>query len=147
MAERAQPEHTERVFICMPLKPMAQGHEEAKKEFLENIERAKIVARWAVLHGYNPIATTAYYTQFLDDFSKDERLLDQKLRRELLETCQWIWIIPRPDQQTISEEMRADIEHADKYGLKKYWWWHDAVERMKDWLYYYDIIMNWDAKK
>lgn len=138
---------TERVFIAIPLKPLAQDPKEAKKEFLENMERAKIVARYAALNGYNPVATTIYYTQFLDDFSKEERSLGQKLGRELLELCDWIWVIARPDHQIISEGMRTDIEHAEKFGLKKYWFWHDAVEKMKDWLYYYDLIMNWDVKK
>ena len=147
MDEQTHSEHAERVFICMPLKPAAQAPEEAKKEFLENIENAKIVARWAVLNKYKPIAATICYPQFFDDFSREEWALSQNLERELLALCDWIWIIPADNTQAISDEMREDIDHAEKLGIKKYWWWHDAVERMKDWLYYYDTIMNWNTKK
>lgn len=137
----------ERVFIAIPLKPIAQDPKKAKKEFLENIERARVIARYAALNGYNPVATTIYYTQFLDDFSKEERVLGQKLGRELLEICDWIWIIARPDHQMISEGMRDDIEYAEKLGIKKYFWWHNAVKKMDEWLYHYDLTANQNKKK
>ena len=105
----------ERVFICIRLKPRATEPEEAKKEFAENLRRAKVVARYAVLQGYDPEATTIYYTQFLDDFSKEERQIGVRLGRERIAACQRMWIIDREDG--MSEGMLGDGAKAQELGL------------------------------
>ncbi len=82
-----------KVFICIRLKPKSDDRREAKKEFEENLKRARIVARYAVLNGYNPEATTIYFTQFLDDFSPTERNLGIKIGQERLLNCNELWCV------------------------------------------------------
>src|SRR3989338_8762489 len=68
-----------KVFICIRLRPKSIEPEKAAIEFKENIERARIVARYAVLNGYDPEATTIYFTQFLNDSFVKERNLGMKI--------------------------------------------------------------------
>lgn len=105
----------ERVFICLRLKPRATEPEEAKKEFAENLRRAKVIARYAVLRGYDPEATTIYYTQLLNDFSKVERKIGVNLGRERIAACQRMWVIDREDG--MSEGMQGDEAKAKELGL------------------------------
>ena len=106
---------TERVFICIRLKPRATDPEEAKKEFAENLQKAKVVARFAVLKGYDPEATTIYYTQFLDDFSQEERMIGVRLGRERIAACQRMWVIDR--EEGLSEGMLGDEAKAKELGM------------------------------
>ncbi len=105
-----------------------------------------MIARWAALTGYNPIETALYYTQFLNGFSEEERAFGQTLGKELLQICDWIWVFPSEDCPMISKEMRGEIEHAEKHGIKKYFWTQHKAGEIERWLHYYDLIMNFDKK-
>ena len=106
----------ERVFVCIRLKPRATEPEKAKAEFAENLRRAKMVARYAVLKGFDPEATTIYYTQLLNDFSKVERRIGVALGRERIAACQRMWVIDREDG--MSEGMLGDEAKAKERGIK-----------------------------
>ena len=105
----------ERIFICIRLKPRTTEQEKAKKEFTENLERARAVARYAVLQGYDPEATTIYYTQLLNDFSMVERQIGVNLGRERIAACQRMWVIDRTEG--MSEGMLGDEARAKELGI------------------------------
>lgn len=132
----------ERVFICVRFKPKEKDPEKSRQEFEKNLSDEKTIARFAALRGFHPIATTIYYTAFLNDFSTEERLLGQKLGRDHMHFCDWIWIFPRDDSPAISMGMREDIDYAEKIGIKKYFWRAGAIEEIKSWVHYYDLIIR-----
>jgi len=82
-----------KVFICIRLRPKSEDPIRAKREFENNLERAKIAARYAALNGYDPEATTIYFTQFLNDFNEVERDLGRKIVQSRLYACNEIWMI------------------------------------------------------
>lgn len=116
----------ERVFICIRLKPRSTDPEEAKREFAENLRRAKVVARFAALKGYDPEATTIYYTQFLNDFSEEERNICVRLGRERITSCQRMWVIDR--HEGMSKGMSGDELKAKELGIPIDDWRFDIVE-------------------
>ncbi|KKU51842.1 MAG: hypothetical protein A3H69_05910 [Candidatus Sungbacteria bacterium RIFCSPLOWO2_02_FULL_47_9] len=123
-------ERAERVFICV-------GKD------LWN-DQARAVARWAALQGYNPIVTAAYYEHFLYSFSDKELSVGQTLGKELVGICDWIWVFPCKDYPLISADMRKEIELAEKYGIKKYFWTPKKIEGIEYWLETYDLMMRLD---
>lgn len=92
------------VYICSPLKGDIQG----------NIEKAKGYCREALLQGYIPIAPHIYFTQFLDDTKKEERLLGMKCGLELLPLCDELWIYGN----NISKGMEAEINYWETKIIK-----------------------------
>lgn len=110
----------ERVFICIRLKPdKTKPPETQKAEFEENLRRAKVVARYAALAGFDPEATTIYYTQFLNDFSEEERQIGIQLGRERLLSCQRLWWINNdgPEDAPVSQGKIGDRKAAEEHGI------------------------------
>ncbi|MBI2637744.1 MAG: hypothetical protein HYW88_02480 [Candidatus Sungbacteria bacterium] len=68
------------------------------------------------------------------------------MRWAALTGCDWIWVFPSEDCPMISKEMRGEIEHAEKHGIKKYFWTQHKAGEIERWLHYYDLIMNFDKK-
>lgn len=107
-----------KVFICIRLRPKSQEPERAKAEFEENLERAKIVARYAVLNGYDPEATTIYFTQFLNDSLAEERELGMKIGQSRLVNCDRLWAVLDFDKdETPSFGMSSDMKIALGNGI------------------------------
>lgn len=100
-----------KVFICIRLRPKSREPEKAAAEFKENLERARIAARYAVLHGYDPEATTIYFTQFLNDSLVKERELGMKIGQSRLALCDEIWNI-RDAGEKPSSGMASDLKFA-----------------------------------
>lgn len=130
-----------RVFICIRLKPRATEAETTKKEFTENLHRAKIVARYAALRGYDPEATTIYYTQFLNDFSKKERQIGVHLGRERINVCERMWVVDRKDG--MSEGMQGDEAKAKELGIPIE---EKSFREIKRWLDDYDAMSSVDIR-
>lgn len=107
-----------KVFICIRLRPKSQEPKRAKAEFEENLERAKIVARYAVLNGYDPEATTIYFTQFLNDSLAEERELGMKIGQSRLVNCDRLWAVLDFDKdETPSSGMSSDMKIALGNGI------------------------------
>ena len=106
-----------KVFICIRLKPKSKNPVKAWFEFRNNLRRARTAARYAVLHGYDPEATTIYYTQFLDAFSQLEGDWGGKLGQFRLYNCNELWDV-RDEGEEPSSEMKNDIEFAKVNDIK-----------------------------
>ena len=86
-------------------------------EFEENLKRARIAARYAVLNGYDPEATTIYFTQFLDDSLAKERKLGMKIGKTRLYMCNEVWMIT--DKNEIpSSGMASDMQFATENDIR-----------------------------
>lgn len=105
-----------KVFICIRLRPKSKWPIVAGFEFRQNLRRAKIVARYAVLNGYDPEATTIYFTQFLSDFSKIERNLGIKIGQVRLTRCNVLWNILDKGESP-SSGMVSDMKIAEENGV------------------------------
>ena len=131
----------ERVFICIRLKPQdGIPKEEQMKQFQENLNRAKRVARYAVLHGFDPEATTIYYTQFLDDFSTEERRIGVQLGRERIRLCQRLWWIKNDGDYPL-------YAASGKYGDRKFAEECGAIIETKDYREIEKWLQEFDASK
>ncbi|MDO8574741.1 MAG: hypothetical protein Q7R61_00445 [bacterium] len=107
-----------KVFICIRLRPKNKNPEKAVVELLENLERAKIAARYAVLNGYDPEATTIYFTQFLNDSLAKERELGMKIGQERLINCDRLWaVLDLDESETPSSGMASDMSIAINNGI------------------------------
>lgn len=105
-----------KVFICIRLRPKSKNLVRAKWEFKHNIKRAKIAARYATLNGYDPEATTIYFTQFLNDFSVKERELGMKIGQVRLINCNKLWAI-LDESEALSSGMVSDMKMAEENGI------------------------------
>lgn len=125
-----------KVFICIRLRPKSQEPERAAAEFKENLERAKIAARYAVLNGFDPEATTIYFTQFLNDSLASERELGMRIGQMRLLNCDRLWAILDLNKcEAISSGMKSDIDIASKNGV---------LIEYKDFYYMKDWVGNHD---
>ncbi len=106
----------EKIFICCRIGGTGETDHEKRADFLRNIERAKLYARWAILNGYDPESTGFYFCESLDDFNPDERKLGQELGRERLKKCDFILVVE--DGRPHSSGMIGDIEAARNPGVK-----------------------------
>lgn len=104
------------VYICSPLRGDIEG----------NIKKAQQYCRevMELFPDVLPIAPHIYCTQFCDDTIPWEREEGMKMGLELLKGCAELWVfgIDNP-----SEGMRAEIEYAEKSGIKV----RDAVAAYK----------------
>lgn len=105
-----------KVFICIRLRPKSQGLRWEKAEFEENLKRARISARYAILNGFDPEATTIYFTQFLNDFSQTERELGMKIGQIRMIGCNELWAI-LDRYETPSSGMISDMKMAEENGI------------------------------
>lgn len=102
-----------KVFICIRLRPRSSEPEKAIAEFEENLKRARIAARYAVLKGYDPKATTIYFTQFLNDSLIEKRELGMKIGQVRLTNCDRLWAILNLDEdEAPSSGMLSDMKTA-----------------------------------
>ena len=109
---------TPKVFICIRLRPKINDKSKAIAEFMENIKRARIAARYAVLNGYDPEATTIYFTQFLDDSMIKERELGMKIGQSRLISCDKLRVVLDLDEGEMpSSEMSSDMATALENGI------------------------------
>lgn len=108
-----------KVFICIRLR--SGDNDDPKKallEFINNLKRARIAARYAVLKGYDPEATTIYFTQFLNDSLAEERELGMKIGQIRLINCNRLWAILDFDKaETLSSGMSSDMKIALENGI------------------------------
>lgn len=123
-----------KVFICIRLRPKSQEPEKAAVEFEKNLERAKVAARYAILNGYDPEATTIYFTQFLNDSVTLERELGMKIGQSRLAKCDEIWDIRDIDEKH-SSGMTSDLKFASDNNIivKEF-----DFEAIKTWIKNYD---------
>lgn len=93
------------VYICSPF----------RGNYEDNTENAMSYCRVIMRHCPDviPIAPHLYFPRFLCDTDEDERKLGMDAGIALLDNCSEMWVfgIDKP-----SEGMRAEIEHAKKYG-------------------------------
>ena len=102
-----------KVFICIRLRPKSNDPCKATAEYVENLKRARVAARYAVLNGYDPEATTIYFTQFLDDSMAKERELGMKIGQVRLINCDRLWTILDLDKdEAPSSGMVSDMKVA-----------------------------------
>lgn len=89
---------SKRVYICSPL----------KGKISRNILNARLYCRFAFDKGYVPIAPHIYFTQFLDENDKTERIAGIRYGLELMWQAKEVWVFG----EYISEGMRAEIDLA-----------------------------------
>lgn len=87
---------------------------------LQNVEFAKEVCRWAIRHGYSPIASHLFYTQLLDDTKEYERNLGMSLGLQWGALADEAWFCLRPDEDLsegmlMAEEFYGYIGHLLRY--------------------------------
>lgn len=110
----------EKVFICIRLRPNKDKPREIqKREMRENLNKAKLVARYAVLNNFDPEATTIYFTQFLDDFSNEQRRLGMEIGHERLLSCQRLWWIENDGEDPLPSTSGkwVDKQFAENNGI------------------------------
>lgn len=105
-----------KVFICIRLKQTKQDPEKAEKELEDNIIRAMIAARYAVLNGYDPEIMFHLSCWFLNDVSQTEWDLERKICQVRLINCNVLWTI-LDKGETPSSDMVSEMELAEKNGV------------------------------
>lgn len=129
-----------KVFICIRLRPKSQEPERAVAEFEENLKRARIAARYAVLRGYDPEATTIYFTQFLNDSLLQERKLGMQIGQVRLMNCNKLWtILDLGKGETPSSGMSSDMKTALENGIPIE---YKDFSKIKAWVENYDQISH-----
>ncbi|MDO8591163.1 MAG: hypothetical protein Q7R65_04280 [bacterium] len=123
-----------KVFICIRLRPKSQEPEKAKQEFQDNLNRAKIAVRYAVLNGHDPEATTIYFTQFLNDSLLRERELGMKIDQIRLTNCNKLWSILDKGELP-SSGMVSDMKTAEENGVPIE---HKDFSEIESWVKNYD---------
>lgn len=103
-----------KIYVCSPFRPVSNESEKAKEEKKRNIKLAQAACRLVTELGMLPIAPHLFFPQFLDDSDKDEREKGMLLGRELLCTCDELWVFG--DRR--SEGMQAEISQAKQSDIK-----------------------------
>lgn len=117
--QQAQPNGTDRkvrIYVCSPLRPKADAEkqpERAKKEFEENLDRARTACRLVMNLGAVPLCSHLFCTAFLDDGIPSERRQGMELGLEMLKDADELWCF----SERISEGMAAEIAEASKLGI------------------------------
>lgn len=91
------------VYIASPLRGDIEG----------NLIKATAYCAAAAKAGVTPIAPHLYFSSFLDDTIKEERIQGMDMGITLLDRCDELWVFGRP-----SAGMQAEIERAEKLGIK-----------------------------
>ena len=102
-----------RIYVCSPYRPMMEAPELAKRELVDNIERAKTACRLVADLGAIPICSHLFCTQFLDDSIASEREQGRRIGLEMLKDADELWCF----SEYISEGMMAEIQEASRLGL------------------------------
>ena len=79
-----------------------------------NIRAARKFCRFAVKHGYIPIAPHLLFTQFLNDSDETERELGMKFGNVLMDKCSEVWIFG----SEFSSGMQSEFERAVRKRYK-----------------------------
>lgn len=95
-----------KVFICSPL----------RGDFEENKRRAKMFCRYVALNGGYPVAPHVYFTEFLDEYSEEERRLGIELGKKELLVCSVVYVF-KPNYESCSSGMREEIDLANLVGI------------------------------
>jgi len=93
-----------KVYICSPL----------RGDMEENIRKARVYCRQAVVMGVLPIAPHIYFTQFMDDTDPRERKICLEMGCEELATCAETWVF---GLENLSEGMAAEVELSELLGI------------------------------
>jgi hypothetical protein len=88
------------VYVCSPFRGDAET----------NAANALRYCRFAVEHGYFPIAPHCYLPRFMDDGIPAERELAMSFGLRLLGECRELWVFGR----RISDGMKAEIAEAKR---------------------------------
>lgn len=102
-----------RIYVCSPYRPMMEAPELAKRELVDNIDRAKTACRLVADLGAIPICSHLFCTQFLDDSIASEREQGRRIGLEMLKDADELWCF----SEYISEGMMAEIQEASRLGL------------------------------
>jgi len=94
---------TKLVYICSPL----------KGDIDRNRAKARIYCRFAFDKGYLPVSPHIYFTQFLNEYNKEERAVGLKYGLDIVKQCKQLWVFG----ERISEGMKAEIEIAKELRL------------------------------
>ncbi len=83
-----------------------------------NIKVAKLACRFAVKHGYRPLAAHLLYPRFMNDKDPEERLVGTMFGIAMLQGCDEVWVITEDDaHKEISEGMQREIDEAMNLGI------------------------------
>ena len=79
-----------KVYICSPY----SGRGDVK----QNVELARKYCRMAIDEGFLPVAPHIYFTQFLDDKDKEQRITGMSAGMQLLMECSELWVFGCPTE-------------------------------------------------
>ena len=102
-----------KVFICSPFRGLGRTEQEAKKNYLGNMELAKKACRYATGEGCIPYCPHLYFPRFLVDSDPDEREIGMLMGQTWLKQCSELWVIGR----RISQGMKSEIAYAKELGI------------------------------
>lgn len=98
-----------KVYIC------SRYRAPTNQKFQEQLAHTKEISREVALAGHEVITPHLYYTQFLDDNIKEERLAGTKSAIKLLDVCDAIFVSIK---DKVSEGMEAEIQAAKQKNMK-----------------------------
>ena len=106
------------VYVCSPFSGDVAG----------NIANARKYSRFAVEHGYIPLATHLLFSQFLNDNNLTERDLGLHFGNVLMSHCREVWVFG----EAISAGMDAEIRRAKRKNYRLRYFSSDLKEVSKD---------------
>ena len=106
------------VYVCSPF----------SGDTVLNIANARKYSRFAVEHGYIPIAPHLLFPQFLNDNNLTERELGLYFGNVLMSHCSEVWVFG----ETISAGMDAEIRRAKRKNYRLRYFGSDLKEVSKD---------------
>lgn len=136
-AEKGTGMELKKVFICSPLRPVADDKDERAKETKKNLNVARAASSYALQKYAIPMAPHLYFPQILKEDDPDQRELGIDLGLIWLMDCDEVWVIGR----RVSEGMQKEIEAAKKLGIpiRRYVFPRTRNERILDAIYYPNI--------
>lgn len=102
-----------RIYVCSPLRPKAKEPEKVRREFEDNLDRAKTACKLVSDLGAVPICSHLFCTQFLKDSDPKERKQGMALGIEMIKDADELWCF----SEFISEGMVAEIAEASRLGI------------------------------
>ena len=106
------------VYVCSPFSGDVVG----------NTANARKYSRFAVEHGYIPLATHLLFSQFLNDNNLTERDLGLHFGNVLMNHCTEVWVFG----ESISSGMDAEIRRAKRKKYRLRYFGSDLKEVSKD---------------
>lgn len=99
------------VFVCSPLRATT------KEDYQANIIRARQYCELVTRMGHMPFAPHLFYTQFLDEFNEEHRILGIQMGIRRLSQCDELWYWDEP-----TRGMREEIKFANEAGKPVIHW-------------------------